>query len=84
MARELVADVEERMDVWVEEIGIWVMFQVMTMIAQVTELVAKAEEVEGSSDSGVLIARRDSRRSSWLPDHGWLLRLRRTSTSVRA
>ena len=49
LALELVTDVEERMEVRVEEIGIWVVFQVMTMIAQVMELVAKAEEVDGSS-----------------------------------
>ena len=45
----LVADVEERMEVWVEEIGIWAVFQVMTTIAQVMELVAAADAVEGST-----------------------------------
>ena len=46
---ELVADVEERMESWVGEIGVWAVFQVMTMIAQVMEMVARAEEVGDSA-----------------------------------
>ena len=44
---ELVADVEERMESWVGEIGVWAVFEVMTMIAQVMEMVARAEEADG-------------------------------------
>lgn len=43
----LVADVEERMEAWVDEIGIWALFQLMTMTAQVMEMVARAEEEDG-------------------------------------
>jgi len=46
---ELVVDVEERMESWVDQIGVWAVFQVMTMVAQVMELVADAGEVEGSA-----------------------------------
>jgi hypothetical protein len=45
----LVADVEERMETWVEEIGICALFQVMTMIAHVMELVLGLGEVDGST-----------------------------------
>jgi hypothetical protein len=45
----LVADVEERMEAWVDEIGIWAVFQVMTMIAQVMEMVSAAGDVDGSA-----------------------------------
>ena len=38
---ELVADVEERMESWADEIGIWAVFHVMTLIAQVMEMVAQ-------------------------------------------
>jgi hypothetical protein len=45
----LVADVEERMGDWADEIGVWAVFQVMTMIAQVMELVAEPGEVDDSA-----------------------------------
>ena len=35
------------MEAWVEEIGVWAVFQVMTMIAQVMEMVARVEEADG-------------------------------------
>jgi transposase-like protein len=43
----IVAVIEERMAVWVDEIGVWAVFEVMTMIAQVMEMVARAEEADG-------------------------------------
>jgi hypothetical protein len=43
----LVADVEERMESWVDQIGLWALFEVMTMIAQVMEMVEAAGEVDG-------------------------------------
>ena len=42
----LVADVEERMVTWAEAIGVWALFGVMTIIAQVMEAVRDAEAVE--------------------------------------
>jgi hypothetical protein len=45
----LIAEVEERMEAWVEEAGIWSLFQVMTMIAQVMELAAR-DSAEGIAD----------------------------------
>jgi hypothetical protein len=36
------ADVEERMESWVQEIGVWSLFQVMTVVAQVMEMVRDA------------------------------------------
>lgn len=47
----LVADVEERMEAWVEEIGIWAVFQVMTVVAQVVEMVARDEEVDAAIEA---------------------------------
>ena len=35
--------------VLVEEIGVWALFEVMTMIAQVMEMVAEAGEVDGGA-----------------------------------
>ena len=57
----LVADVEERMESWVGEIGIWAVFQVMTMIAQVTSLEVLV---------GVALERPDYRDSGGAPGHG--------------
>jgi hypothetical protein len=44
-----VADVEKGMEAWVGQIGVWSVFQMMTMIAQVMEVVASAGEVDGSA-----------------------------------
>jgi hypothetical protein len=41
----LVADVEGRMEVWAQEIGVWALFEVMTMIAQVMEMVRDAGDL---------------------------------------
>lgn len=35
------ADVDDRMEAWAEEIGVWAPSQVMTMIARVMEMVAR-------------------------------------------
>ena len=38
------------MEVWVGEIGVWWLFQVMTVVAQVMEMVARGE---GAAPEGV-------------------------------
>ena len=38
------------MEAWVEEIGIWALFQVMTMIAQVMEMVQRGDAGEASGE----------------------------------
>jgi transposase-like protein len=45
----LVAEVEERMEAWAGEIGIGWLFYVMTVVAQVMELVKAAEATGGSA-----------------------------------
>lgn len=42
-SNELVAQVEQQMEAWADEVGVWALFQVMTVIAQVMELVRRAE-----------------------------------------
>jgi hypothetical protein len=45
----LIAEVEERMEAWVEETGIWSLFHVMTVVAQVMELAVR-DSAEGIAD----------------------------------
>jgi hypothetical protein len=47
----LMAEVEEWMVTWAEAIGVWALFEVMTMIAQVMEMVRQdAGVVAGETD----------------------------------
>jgi hypothetical protein len=42
---DLIAEVEERMEAWAEETGVWLLFTVMTAIAQVMEMVRDAGDI---------------------------------------
>jgi transposase-like protein len=42
---DLIAEVEERMEAWAEETGVWLLFTVMTAIAQVMEMVRDAGDL---------------------------------------
>jgi hypothetical protein len=46
---ELIAEVEERMGEWANEVGVWWLFQVMTVVAQVMKLVREADPLDGTA-----------------------------------